>query len=227
MAAMKTIPMNLTIDRNNNSGSAAISGNVNGQKVHVRVERGVTDGTAYANGVVGSDDVRLSMGRSLENGYENAIGYYGKTQLSAAIRRYQPDGDTTVAQNGQQLLIDRQNQGQHVQLGSGPVSGSFERDLRDGDEYGHIGQGRGGFDYSLDRDPRTGNFTLKGRTDEGPFQLEARRSLDGDLSLNGTVPEGLKMFPLLWEVLGDDKHVPDRNPEYPGSVMAMSVFLQD
>ena len=223
---MKTIPMNLTIDRNNTHGSAAISGNVNGQKVQVKVERGVTDATAYVNGVVGQDDVHLSMERSAENGYENAIGYYGKTQLNAAIRRYQPDGDTMVAQKGQQLFIDRQNRGQHVQLGAGPVGGGFNRDLRDGDEYGQISVGRGGFDYSLDRDTRSGNFTLKGRTDEGPFQLDARRSVNGNLSLNGTVPEGLKLFPVLWEVLGDDKHIPDRNPEYPGSVMAMSTFLQ-
>jgi hypothetical protein len=39
------------------------------------------------------------------------------------------------------------------------------------------------------------------------------------------VPAGLELFPLLWEVLGDDKNIPDRNPEYPGSLMAMSMFL--
>lgn len=223
---MKTIPMNLTIDRHISNGSAAIFGTVNGEKVNVRVERGVEDATAYVNGYVGQDNVKLSFERTVANGYENAVGQYGKTRLSADIRRHQPDGDTTVIQNGQQLFMDRQNQGQHVQLSSSVVNGGFDRQLRDGDENGQVSVGRrGGFDYRLDRDTQSGNIYLEGRTDEGAFQLDIRRNTDGDLNLNGTVPEGLKLFPVLWEVLGDDKNIPDRNPEYPGSLMAMSAFL--
>jgi hypothetical protein len=225
---MKTIPMNLTIDRHITNGSAAISGAVNGERVQIRVERGVEDGNAYVNGQVGADSVRLTFARTADNGYESARGHYGKTQLDAQIRRYQPDGDTSVSANGKQLLVDRQHQGQRVALHSSVVEGGFERQLRDGDEFGRMSVGRNGFDYSLDRDQHSGGFVLEGRTAEGPFRLDARRSAsDGDLNLSGTVPEDMLLFPLLWEVLGDDKNIPDRNPEYPGSLMAMSVFLQN
>jgi hypothetical protein len=223
---MKTIPMNLVIDRHISNGSAAIAGSVNGDRVNLRVARGVDDGNAYVNGYLGQDEVRLTFERTVSNGYESAVGSYGKTRLSSDIRRHQPDGDTTVSQNGEQLFIDRQNRGRYVALQSPVVGGGFDRNLRDGDESGHMALGRNGFDYTLDRDTNSGNFVLKGRTDESTFQLNVRRSAsDGDLSLEGTVPAGLELFPLLWEVLGDDKNIPDRNPEYPGSLMAMSMFL--
>lgn len=225
---MKTIPMNLTIDRHITEGTAAIRGSVNGQNVHVRVDRGVEDGTAYVNGQVGEDKVWLTVPRSAHNGYEAIQGDYGKLRLSAEMRRHQPDGDTTVSQNGQQLFIDRQNQGQNVQLQSPVLNGGFDRRLRDGDETGRVSVGRDSFSYSLDRDEHSGGFVLSGRTSEGPFKLDGRRSLgDGDLTLSGSVPEGMQLFPLLWEVLGDDKNIKDRNPEYPGGVMAMSMFLHN
>ena len=177
---MKTIPMNLTIDRHITNGSATMKGTVNGERVQVQVERGVEDANAYVNGQVGADSVLLTFHRTAENGYVSVIGSYGKTRFDGEFRRHQPDGDTTVSQGGAQLFVDRQNQGQRVALQSSAVHGGFERQLR-----------------------------------------------DGDLSLSGTVPEGMKLFPLLWEVLGDDKNIRDRNPEYPGSVMAMSLFFQN
>ena len=218
--------MNLTIDRHITNGSAAIRGTVDGQKVEMLVERGVEDGNAYVNGQVGKDGVNLTFVRNPHEGYESATGFYGKTRLGGNLRRFQPDGDTSVSQFGSEMLIDRQNQGANVLLRSNLVSGSFNRQLSDGDEHGRMSVRREGFDYTVDRDERTGGFAISGRGADGSFRLDATRSLsDGDLSLNGTVPEGLKMFPLLWEVLGDDKNIRDRNPEYPGGVMAMSLFF--
>jgi hypothetical protein len=220
--------MNLTIDRHITNGSATMKGSVNGERVQVQVERGVEDANAYVNGQVGADSVLLTFHRTAENGYVSVIGSYGKTRLDGEFRRHQPDGDTTVSQGGAQLFVDRQNQGQRVALQSSAVHGGFERQLRDGDEFGRMSVGRSGFDYSLDRDAHSGGFVIKGQTDEGAFRLDGQRSAsDGDLSLSGTVPEGMKLFPLLWEVLGDDKNIRDRNPEYPGSVMAMSLFFQN
>lgn len=225
---MKAIPMNLTIDRHITNGSAAIRGSVNGQKVNVLVERGVDDGSAYVNGQVGEDRVRVTIPLEAHNGYSGVKGVYGKTRLNAELLRHQPDGDTTISGNGQQLFVDRQDRGRSVILRSDVVGGSFARQQRDGDESGSMRVGRQGFDYALDRDTHDGGFILTGRTDEGSFRLDAQRNRsDGDLTLRGTVPDGLQLFPLLWEVLGDDKNIIDRNPEYPGSIMAMSLFLQN
>jgi hypothetical protein len=225
---MKNLAMSLTIDRHLTNGTAAIKGSVGKQRVDLLVERGVEDGNAYVNGQVGSDGVNLTFVRSPYEGYESAVGFYGKTRLAGQLHRRQPDGDTTVSQYGEELLIDRQNQGQRVLLQSAVMDGSFQRDLRDGDELGHMSVGPEGFDYTLDRDERTGGFVLSGRSAGGPFRLEGRRSLsDGDLALTGSVPEGMQMFPVLWEILGDDKNIPDHNPEYPGNVMAMSLFFQN
>ncbi|MCA9780325.1 MAG: hypothetical protein KC800_26550, partial [Candidatus Eremiobacteraeota bacterium] len=63
---------------------------------------------------------------------------------------------------------------------------------------------------------------------DGRFRLQATRDRhDGDLTLSGTLPEGSEKFPLFWEVLGDDKNIPDRNPMYPGSLLGMSFFFNE
>lgn len=226
---MKIIPMNLLIDRRLTDGTAIIQGSVNGEKVRVQVDRGVHDGNAYVQGSVGQDAVAMTFTRTAANGYEQLEGSYGQHRLDAGLQRYQPDGDTGVTQNGQSLLIDRQHQGRRVALHSTVVEGGFERQLRDGDELGQMAiPGQPRLEYTLDRDEHHGGFLLSGRAGRSSFRLEASRSpSDGDLSLRGTVPEGLTLFPLLWEVLGDDKNVRDNNPEYPGAVMAMSMFLTD
>lgn len=220
--------MNIVIDRHISSGSAAIRGSVNGQSVNIEIERGARDGSAHMNGQVGGDRVQVTIPQEVHNGYSGVRGVYGKTRMNADLRRHQPDGDSTLSQNGKELFADRLDQGREVTLRSDVMSGRFSRQLRDGDETGRMAVGREEFSYMLDRDTHSGGFILSGHTDEGPFRLEAQRARnDGDLTLRGTVPDGMQLFPMLWEVLGDDKNIKDRNPEYPGSIMAMSLFLHN
>lgn len=224
---MRNVGMNLVIDRHLTNGTAFIRGEVGGRRVDVRIDRGVDDGNAYVKGQVGQDGVNITFTRSAQEGYESAKGVYGTTKLDSDIRRSMPDGDTDISSFGAHLIIDRQSYGQHVELRAPDFRGSIGRQYPDGDERGYLSVRDDQMSYSLDRDERSGGFLLSGTTQAGVFRLEGvRHGRDGDLSLKGSVPEGLQMFPVLWEILGDDKNVPDRNPEYFGNVMGMSTFLQ-
>jgi hypothetical protein len=108
------------------------------------------------------------------------------------------------------------------------VRGGFRRVLSDGDEEGELRLSSERVRFAIDRDTKTGDFEISGRTSGGPFHLQATRDRsDGDLTLSGTLPEGSEKFPIFWEVLGDDKNIPDRNPMYPSSLLGMSFFVHE
>lgn len=135
------------------------------------------------------------------------------------------DGDANMTMGSQRYQIDRDSRGEYVQLRGSKINGEFRRDLREGDESGELRQGaRIGF--QVDRDPVSGNFDITGWSSAGPYKLHVERShADGDLRLSGTLPQGSESFPLLWEVLGDDKNIPDNIPFYPSCLLGMSMFL--
>ena len=225
---MNTLTIQLTIDRHLSNGSASIKGKVGSQDVSLSVQRGAHDGTARVNGHWGPrDQVHLDFNRDASEGYNAISGTVGSHDVQARLHR-QVGGDTDMRMNGGRYQVDRNQSGDSVQLEGTDVRGGFQRVLSDGDEHGEFRLQGERVRFHIDRDTKTGNFEISGRSSDGRFRLQATRDRhDGDLTLSGTLPEGSEKFPLFWEVLGDDKNIPDRNPMYPGSLLGMSFFFNE
>jgi hypothetical protein len=223
---MKNITVQLTIDRHISNGSARLQGRVNSKDVSVSVSRGTSDGTARVRGQWGPEDkVDLDFHRDVNEGYNRIDGSVGSNDVNARLHR-EVGGDTDMRMEGGRYHADRNQKGDSVQINGTDVRGGFTRQLRDGDEQGEFRLNGEKIRFSIDRDTKSGDFEISGRSSDGRFSLQATRDRhDGDLSLSGTLPEGSEMFPLFWEVLGDDKNIPDRNPLYPGSLLGMSMFF--
>lgn len=222
---MRNVSVNLTIDRHITNGSAHIHGKVDGAPVSMQVSRGAADGTAAVSGNWDEDRVQLSFNRDRHEGYNAIQGQIGEQEIAATLSRRMPDGDTEMRMGGDTLDVNRQNRGRKVRLSSEDISGEYQRNWQ-GDELGAVWVGDNKVRFHIDRDPRSGNFDIVGGTSGGQYRLHAQREpQDGDLTLTGSLPQGAEMFPLLWEVLGDDKNVVDRNPMYPGSLVTMSMFM--
>ncbi len=224
---MRNIPVNLTIDRHNNNGSARIYGRVDGERVSMNMRRDLPDTDAVVSGNWDKDRVQLTFNRDASQGYNQIRGSIGDRSMNGNLNRRMPDGDTSLRMANSSLDVDRDRRGQNVNLRSSELQGRYSRNLRDGDESGSWTVAGENVRFNIDRDIRTGDFTISGANEAGRFSLKVDMDLDNDrdLTMRGTLPEGAEMFPLLWEVLGDDKNIPDRNPLYPGSLLAMSMFM--
>lgn len=223
---MNNVKVQLKLHRHISNGSAQLQGVVGGRRVDVGVRRGPHDGTAHVSGDWGQrDSVGFSVNRDASEGYNAINGKLQDRQVDADLDR-EVGGDTTVYENGERLAIDRDRRGEQVDLRGSEVTGSFHRELKDGDESGRLRRGDESIRFSIDRDTKSGDFSITGRSSAGRFGLIGERSpRDGSMTFEGTLPEGTETFPLFWEILGDDKNVPDKNPMYPGSVLGMSWFL--
>jgi hypothetical protein len=223
---MRNVTIQLTIDRHRSNGSAQLKGRVDNKDVSLSVSRGTTDATAYVNGNWGSDDqVQLAFNRDVHQGYNRIDGEMDGHDIHATLNRGL-DGDTDMRMGGGRFEVDRDQKGENVAIRGTDVRGRVERELREGDEQGELTLDGERVRFSIDRDPLSGDFNIAGRSPGGRFELQAKRQeSDGDLELTGTLPEGSQMFPLFWEILGDDKNIPDRNPLYPGSLVGMSLFF--
>ena len=225
---MNTLTVQLTIDRHLTNGSASIKGRVGSRDVSLSVQRGADDGTARVRGHWGPQDkVHLDFNRDAGEGYNAINGSLAGREVRARLHRA-VGGDTEMRMDGGRYDVDRNQLGDSVRLDGTEVKGGFNRVLSDGDEHGEFRLSGERIRYSIDRDTKTGDFEISGRSSDGPFRLQATRERsDGDLTLSGTLPEGSEKFPLFWEILGDDKNIPDRNPMYPGSLMGMSFFFHE
>ena len=223
---MNNVNIRLRLDRRSTNGTATLKGKVNNQDVDLTVRRGVTDATARVSGDWGgTDNVNLAFNRDIREGYNGIKGEWKGRDLNARMRR-DVDGDTTVRMGSERLEIDRDQRGENVAYRGTDTRGYVRRELREGDESGTLRGDDDQLRFKVDRDPRSGDFEISGSSSAGRFRLDAERSpIDGSLEFSGTMPEGTTMFPLLWEVLGDDKNIPDNNPLYPSSVMGMSMFI--
>ena len=218
----------LTIDRNNKNGFARIQGTYGNKQVDLSVKRDNPDTDAYVTGGLGTDRVNLNFNRDPYQGYNSIQGSIGGRAVNGTLTRSQPDGDTSAVLNGHRLVIDRSQQGRQVDIQSNIIDGHIDRDLREGDEHVAFNGPRASMNFEIDRDPQSGNFVIAGTNDHERFSTTCRRNpKDGDLTLEGTLPDNFELFPVLWEILGDDKNIPDKNPLYPGSLTAMSMQIKD
>ena len=223
--------MKLDVQREYANRTAAIRGRVDNRTVNLLVKHGQPDGNTHVNGHMGEDLVDLTFGLSTRGGVKSATGFFGKTRIDSQFNH--PKGDTAVTQLGQEMLIDYVEQEDKVLLESNVVSGSMERSRYDGDEQGRISVGSNVYDYTVDRNDysqakasNTSRFTIAGQGPNGPFELEQAVALDKTVgSFEGTLPEGMKMFPVLWEILGDFAQTRTIGGEFPTEVMAMSTFF--
>lgn len=221
---MNNVNISLKVDRHRSNGSAKLQGTAGANSVELSVRRGTSDGNAYVSGYWG-DEVDLTFHRDSNQGYNRIEGQLKGRAVDARMSR-EVGGDTDMTLDRGRFLIDRDQQGEEVDFSGTDLFGAMTRELREGDEQGHYRLDGARIRFEVDRDPKSGDFTISGRTDAGRFELNTRREpRDGDLTITGSVPEGSQMFPLFWEVLGDDKNIPDNNPLYPGSLMGMSMFV--
>jgi hypothetical protein len=233
---MKTVTMNLDIHRSASDRTTVFRGAVNRRVVQLLVSHGADNGTTSVEGQMGDDRVDVTF--QLDRGVvKSAKGVYGPTRIDSTFDK-DPKGlddkDTVVSQFGREIHIDRQSAGAKVSIQGDVIGGDIERSKYDGDEQGRLSVGSEVYDYALDRSgyvdyERTGmdRIAVTGRGPTGSFELDRAVSPNkATASVKGTLPEGLKMFPVLWEIFGDNRqNLVER--EFPGGVLAMSLFLSE
>jgi len=171
------------------------------------------------------ESLDLTFNRDVYQGYNRIDGEVNGRDVRATMARG-IGGDTDMRLDGGRFEVDRDRTGENVEVRGSEVTGRVRRELSEGDEQGEFRLEGERIRFSIDRDPRSGDFAIAGKSSAGPFRLNATRERrDGDLSLVGSLPEGCDMFPICWEILGDDKDIPDRNPLYPASLLGMSLFF--
>lgn len=223
---MRNINVQLTIDRHASNGNAYLRGRMGEHDVSLSVQRGASDGAARVQGDWGDrDSVDLVFDRRANDGYTGFRGTLRGKQVDATLRK-EVGGDSTTSMSGTRYEVDRDQRGERVVLRGSDVDGRFDRDLAEGDERGSVTVEDQYVRFAVDRDPRSGDFEISGRSSDGSYRLEvSREQFDGDLTLSGSLPEDAELFPLFWEILGDDKNIPDRNPYYPSSLLGMSMYV--
>lgn len=223
---MRNINVQLTIDRHVSNGSAYLNGKIGDDNIALSVKRGASDGDAKVTGDWGSpDSVDLVFTRDAGEGYTSFQGKLKGEPVDATLNK-KVGGDSTTRLEDGRYEVDRDRRGENVDLSGTDVRGDFQRELRDGDEQGVISVQGERIRFSIDREPKSGDFEISGTSSDGRFRLNVDKNRnDGDLSLSGSMPEGAELFPLFWEILGDDKNIPDKNPYYPGSLLGMSLFV--
>ena len=223
---MNHLNVNLSLSRNGHTGSTQMRGKVGKEAVNISIDRQGAHGETLVSGNWGGkDNVDLVFSRSSTDGYTGITGEWRGREIDVDMDR-RVSGDTFVRSGGDSLEVDRNQNGTQARLRGSKVTGSYGRTKSQGDEEGRLRSGDDQVGFRVDRDPRSGDFVLSGTNSEGGYHLNADlKSGNEQLNFSGTLPEGAEELPLLWEILGDDKLVPDNNPMYPSSLLALSLFV--
>lgn len=79
-------------------------------------------------------------------------------------------------------------------------------------------------DMTVDRQPG-GKMDIRGRSGDGNFRVKIdSRGTPADLRIEGTLPEEFSLFPVMWELFGDDSVKRPDKPLSVGAVATMSAF---
>ena len=221
---MNSSSYSVTLSRFEN-GRTNLRGSRDGRELSLDIHRQEDrpQGRTTVSGSMGGDQVELTFHRSARDGYHRISGHFKGEAVEVQIRREGPDGDSRWQLDSDSVItVDRRQQGQRVDIDGDGFHVDIDRELRDGDETVQGRHGRDRIGFSIDRTPRDGGFSIRGVGYQAEASLSEDRSV---LHLEGQLPAGAEWFPILWEVLGDDKIVPDRNPYYPSSLMILSLAL--
>lgn len=78
----------------------------------------------------------------------------------------------------------------------------------------------------VDRQPG-GRTDIRGRSGDGHFRVKIdSRGTPADLRIEGTLPDKFALFPVMWELFGDDSVEKPDKPLSMGAVATLSAFWQ-
>ena len=220
---MSNIDIHLKIDRHR-SGNSRIHGRVGANQHDVNVWKGPQPGDAYIEGNQNGQPTTLRINGAFSDNGQAIFGRVAGVPFKGNWAQQESDGDARLDLNKANLTIDNDPAAKTTESKGTGVKASGKVVNAEGDEeLTLLADGRR-INLTVDRQPG-GNIELRGRSGDGNFRLTMRRhGRDGDLQVDGSLPENLGLLPVMWELYGDDSVEPPAKPLSMGAAATLSAF---
>lgn len=217
---MSIASVNINIDRHA-SGNTRITGTIGANRHDVNVWKGPTEGDAYVEGRQNGEPTTLRINSYFSDNGHGVLGRVAGVPFKGELVRKE-DGDVALSLNKATLDIDVSPEGLKATGTQVKSTGTVVN--AEGDEtLTLLADGRQ-IKMTVDRQA-DGDIELRGTSGDGPFRCTMQRSGNqGDLRVQGTLPESLELLPVMWELYGNDSVQPPAQPLTMGAAATLSAF---
>lgn len=220
---MSHLSVQLTVDRHR-GGNTRIHGRVGEGHQDVNVWKGPQAGDCYLEGQIDGAPTTLRINSAFaENGHK-VFGRLAGVPFQGLWQQEASEGDASLQLDGARLQLDVDPATSTIESKGTRIQSTSERTAADGDEKLVMTSDGQRMSLQVDRKPG-GDFEVRGKDGDGPFRFSMKRKgQDGDLYVQGTMPENLKFLPLMWELYGDDAIETPEKPLSVGAAATLSAF---
>lgn len=220
---MSNLSINLTIDRHR-SGNTRIHGKI-GEQVHdVNVWKGPQVGDAYIEGRQNNEVTTLRINSAFSDNGHGVFGRIAGVPFKGEWVQEPVEGDASLSLNKARLEIDQNPEDSSTKLKGTRLQAESKLTNEEGDESLVLLADGQRIRMSVDRKPG-GHFDVRGQGPGGQFRFTMdRKGQEGDLRIQGKIPESLSLLPVMWELYGDDSVQPPEKPLSLGTAASLSAF---
>jgi hypothetical protein len=220
---MSNLNVSMTIDRHR-SGNSRIHGKVGNQFHDVNLWKGPQPGDSRVEGEQNGEVTDLRHNSAFSEDGHGIFGRIAGVSFKGDWNQESGEGDVKLMLNKATLQIDQDPATGNTEVEGTRLQATCERVNEEGDEQVALLCDGQRINFSVDRQPE-GHIELRGRSGQGPFQLKMqRKGQDGDLRLSGKLPEQLALFPVMWELFGDDSKETPEKPLSVGAAASLAAF---
>lgn len=220
---MSHLSVQLTVDRHR-GGNTRIHGRVGESRQDVNVWKGPQPGDCYLEGEIEGAPTTLRINSAFADNGHKVFGRLAGVPFQGLWQQDSAEGDAHLQLDGARLSIDVDPTGTRIDSKGTRLQSTSEKVAQDGDERLKLTSDGQRLSLQVDRKPN-GDFEVRGKDGDGPFRFSMKRKgQDGDLYVQGSMPENLRFLPLMWELYGNDAIETPEKPLSVGAAATLSAF---
>ena len=220
---MSNVSIHMNVDRRR-TGQARVEGKVGANYHGVNVSKGPQPGDAYLQGQQNGETTTLRINSAFSDNGHGIFGRIAGVPFKGNWAQEPTEGDAELVLGNAKLNIDVNPETGVTESKGTQISSTSKVLNAEGDEELTLLSDGNRVDMTVDRQPG-GKMDIRGRSGDGNFRVKIdSRGTPADLRIEGTLPEEFSLFPVMWELFGDDSVKRPDKPLSVGAVATMSAF---
>lgn len=222
---MSHVSIHMNVDRRR-TGQARVEGKVGGNYHGVNVSKGPRPGDSYLQGEQNGETTTLRFNSAFSDNGQGIFGRIAGVPFKGNWAQEPIEGDTELILGTAKLNIDVNPETGVTETKGTRISSTTKVLNAEGDEQLTLLADGTRIDMRVDRQPG-GRTDIRGRSGDGHFRVKIdSRGTPADLRIEGTLPDKFALFPVMWELFGDDSVEKPDKPLSMGAVATLSAFWQ-
>lgn len=215
----------MNVDRRR-TGQARVEGKVGGNYHGVNVSKGPRPGDSYLQGEQNGETTTLRFNSAFSDNGQGIFGRIAGVPFKGNWAQEPIEGDAELILGTAKLNIDVNPETGVTETKGTRISSTTKVLNAEGDEQLTLLADGTRIDMTVDRQPG-GKTDIRGRSGDGHFRVKIdSRGTPADLRIEGTLPDKFALFPVMWELFGDDSVEKPDKPLSMGAVATLSAFWQ-